>query len=535
MILSEKDGDPVRKSLLLILVLLLALFCAGAAAETEYPLEAISGRMSFDESTFIVLTPWNLSDHPDLLSSIGKSADELRSDWEARGVLAQAWSKDQKTCVEVSITQDDLSAKYYDVNARTGGERREYQSEFVTKLKQNGYSVFDPKIKKHNNSGYYVEYQYLFNGENQHRGIGAAIIRNGYSLLIDYQVYDRKPRKSDEDRSRHIINTVIIDTVSAAPAASVSGEETPEAARSSDIPAGAANMLSVTSLPPEKTNTGVFKVEGRTYPGSEVIVVAMRWSGSSYQFPAVVKTNGDYSANVSLPAEGLYMITVNMCINDVTVTDMVLNSVTFNKTVLPFALHAEVPAELTSDELVLSGTTEKNVEIQCIVMRDGNVIPIKTVKTNGNGTFKFNIPTEQEGQYDITLVFSKKNLSTERKNWIAVRKLSDSDKISRIASTAVRVNYNTLVRKPDNYYNKTLSFDAYITDVSQSGDQWIITAAQKLNRKKYSNFLVYISDTDPGLTAGTRVKIYGTYTGPYEIQSEEGTVTYPGFDYLCIK
>lgn len=98
MILTEKVGDPVRKTLLLILVLLLTVVCAYAAAETEFPLEAVSGRMSFDESFFIVLTPGNLSDHPDLLSSIGKTADELRSDWESRSVLMQAWSKDQKTC-----------------------------------------------------------------------------------------------------------------------------------------------------------------------------------------------------------------------------------------------------------------------------------------------------------------------------------------------------------------------------------------------------------------------------------------------------
>ena len=520
---------------MLILVLLLTLFCACATAETEYPLEAVSGRMSFDEGIFIVLTPGNLSDHPDLLTAIGKSADELRSDWEARGVVLQAWSKDQKTCVEVSITQDDLSAKYYDVNARTGGERREYQSEFVTKLKQAGYSVFEPKIKKHEKSGYYVEYQYLYNGDNQHRGIGAAIIRNGYSFLIDFQVYDRKPRKADEDRSRHIINTVVIDTVSATPAASVTGQETPEAAKSDDIPAGAANMLSVSTLPPEKTNSGIFKIEGRTYPGSEVIVVAMRWSGSSYQFPASVKTNGDYSANVTLPAEGLYMITVNMCINNVTVTDMVLNSVTFNKSVLPYTLDADVPAELTSDELVISGTTEKNVEIQCIVIHNGNTIPIKDIKTNGKLTFKFTIPTDQEGEYDITLVFSKKNLSTERKNWIAVRTLSETDKTNRAAAQAITVNYNTLVKKGDTYYQRTIVYDAYITDVTQVGDQWMITAAQKLNRKKYSNYLVYMSDTDPGLTAGTRVKIYGIYTGPYEIQSEEGNLIYPGFDYICIK
>ena len=41
MTFSEKDGDPVRKSLLLILVLLITAVCACAAAETEYPLDQL--------------------------------------------------------------------------------------------------------------------------------------------------------------------------------------------------------------------------------------------------------------------------------------------------------------------------------------------------------------------------------------------------------------------------------------------------------------------------------------------------------------
>ena len=60
----------------------------------------------------------------------------------------------------------------------------------------------------------------------------------------------------------------------------------------------------------------------------------------------------------------------------------------------------------------------------------------------------------------------------------------------------------------------------------------MITAAQKLNRKKYSNYLIYMADEDPGLVTESRVRIYGTCTGPYEIQSEDGNVSYPGFDYL---
>ena len=319
---------------------------------------------------------------------------------------------------------------------------------------------------------------------------------------------------------------------SVAPASTASGEGTPESAADPSIPAGAANTLSVTVQPPEKTNTGVFTVEGTAYPGSEVIVVAMRWSGSAYRFPAVAGNNGKFSSKVTLPDEGLYQVTVNMCINNSTVADAVLNSVTFNKSVLPYSLDAEIPEKLTSDELVISGTTEKNVEIQCLVNLGSTNIPIKSVKTNGTGKFKFKVPTAVEGEYDITLVFSKKNLSTERITRKATRTFTEADNKANISNSAKKVNYNTLVKKIDTYFGQTIVFDVYVTDVKQVGDQWMITAAQKLNRKKYSNYLIYMADEDPGLVTESRVKIYGTCTGPYEIQSEEGTVSYPGFDYL---
>ena len=537
MIFFEKDGDPVRKSLLLILVLLLTVFCACAIAETEYPLEAVSGKISFNEDAYVVLTSGNLAEHPDLLSSIGKTAEELQSDWTARGVLLQAWAKgDKKTCVEVSLVQDDASAKYFDTESRTKAERREYYNEVLAEARAQGYTVIDPTIKKHEKSGNFVEFEYVLKGGNEeHRGIFRKIVRNGYTLAIDYQVYDRRPSRTDLDRSRHIVNTVVIEKAAAVQTETVAGEEAPESAATADIPAGAANTLNVSVLPPAKTNEGVFTVEGTAYPGSEIIVVAMRWSGSSYRFPTTAGKNGKFSAKVTLPDEGLYQITVNMCINNTTVADAVLNSVTYSKTVLPYTLNAEIPDVLTSDELVISGTTLKNVEIQCIVTLGGATIsakPRSTAKTNGTGAFTFKIPTDQEGEYDITLVFSKKDLNTERFNKKATRTLTDADNKARKADEAKKVNYATLVKKLDAYKGTTIVFEAHITDVRQVGDEWIITAAQKLNKGKYSNYLIYMSPEDPGLVAGTKVKLYGVCTGAYSIQSEEENTSYPGFDYL---
>ena len=528
--------NPVRKSLLLILVLLLTALCACAFAATEYPLESISGRISINEDTYVVLTPGNLAEHPDLLSSIGQTAEELQADWAARGVQLQAWRKDKKVCIEVSVVQDEDASRYYDLTAVDGSTRGKYYNEQKTKASKEGYIVVESDYKRHEKSGYYFIFEYLIrNEEGQSRGVMRKTIRNGYTLIVDYQKKDgTKLAKTDRDKSRLFINNIVIDDLAPAPAeGTITGQVTDSGTDTPAVPASVAGTLSVTVLPPEETNDGVFTVEGTAYPGSEVIVIGMRWAGTSNRYTATATKAGKFKVDVALPEEGLYQFTINMCLNgnDQPVADAVLNTTTYSKSRLPLALDAEIPEVLTSDELVISGITVKNVTIQCIVS-NGTMTFDKTVKTNGTGKFKFKIPTAQEGEYSIVLALAKKGLDSKRLTWTAVRSLTAEDNRSRTINSARKVSYANLTKKLDSFIGQTLVYEAHIVDVKEVGEEWIITAALKLNKGNYSDFLIFMSGENPGLAPGAKVKLYGTCVGAYQEQSEEGDVTYPGFDFL---
>ena len=360
-------------------------------------------------------------------------------------------------------------------------------------------------------------------------------IRNGYTLIVDYRKMDgTKLSKTDKDRSNTFMNGIVIDDLAPAPAAgTVTGQETNSGADTPEAPAGVAGTLSVTVLPPAETNDGVFTVEGIAYPGSEVIVIGMRWTGTSHQFTTTATKAGRFKVNVALPEEGLYQFTINMCLNgnEQPVADAVLNTTSYLKSLLPLSLDAEIPEVLTSDELVISGTTVKNVTIQCIVS-NGTMTFDKTVKTNGTGKFKFKIPTAQEGEYSIILALAKKGLDSKRLSWTATRSLTAEDNRSRTISSARKVSYANLTKKLDTYIGSTLVYEAHIVDVKEVGDEWIITAALKLNKGTYSDFLIYMAGENPGLAPGAKVKLYGTCIGAYQEQSEEDGVNYPGFDYL---
>ena len=532
----------MRKLLLLVLVLLLTAVCACAAAGNEYSLSPLSGRISVDESKYIVLTPDNLSEHPDLLSSIGKSAEELQADWAARGVVLQAWSKEMENCVEISVTQDDLSAKYYDLNAQDNGTRKQFYKEAATKAREAGYIVAanDVENKLHKSSGYYVIYPYVLREEgSESRGIMRKTVRNGYTLSVDYQKKNgRKPTGTDKDRSRNLINSIEIDDVAAVipQTGAVTGQEAPVSAGTAEVPDGAGAALNVTVLPPDITNDGVFTVEGTAYPGSEVTVSAMRLSSSSSDyFSAIAGKTGAFKVKVTLPGEGIYTVSACMYINNTPVADAFLNSVKYTTTEIPVSFAAEFPAALTSDELVVTSTTVKNVDIQCIALYGNTELTVKPhnpARTNGTGNFTFRIPTRGEGEYDITLVFTKKGFDIKRYSFKATRTLTEEDTKARAAAKAEKVSYNNLAKKLDTFIGKNLVFDAYAVKTEQVGEEWILTAALRLSKGEYSNLLVFVCKDNPGLADGSKVKLYGTCFGPYEIQSEEGNASYPGLDYL---
>ena len=530
----------MRKTFLLILVLLLTLVCAGAsAANTEYSLgDGISGKVSMNEDTYIVLTPDNLSGHPETISKIGKSLEELQADFGDRHVILQAWSKDYKTCIDISVIQDEDSAKYLDLEAVNNSTRRQYLRELLAAYKDRGYNVSDSEIKLHAKSGHFMMFTYK--DSDGQRGIMRKTVRNGYSLIVDYRVYDRKPSRTDIDKGRKIINSIVIDKKDPVPAADAArqysiGQEATPTDLSAVMPADASGALTITKYPPAQTNDGIFTIEGNAYPGSEVIIVAMKMSGKPSKFTSIATKAGKFKTKIKLESEGDYNLGINMYIDNHKVDDKILDPLTFKKSLLPVQWDSPVPEEVVTDELVISGVTVKGVTVQCIVSNGGKSTYDHTVKTNGTGKFKFKIPTTAEAEYEITVVFSKKSLNTERHTFKTRRTLSAQAKQAGTASKAIHPAYNLLTKKINSYIDKTMVYTVYIVKVEKTGEQWYITAALKQRKGKYSQFLNYCAEEEPQVNPGDKVKIYGVCKGPYITSSEEeGSDGYPDFDLLYI-
>ena len=533
----------IQKSFLIALILALLACCAAAAAETEYELKPCSGKISIDERSYIVLTPDNLSEHPDLLISLGKTKDDLLTDWEARGVQLQAWTKKADACLEVVVIQDEESQQFYDLERLTRQARDEYRHVHRLSNKkfiQDGYTFYEIEWKKQKLGGNFLKFEYKkVTDAGLCRGLMRKTVRNGWTVILDYQVFNRLPRKTDENNLNKIANTVQFEVIEPAPVDKAPAADNPEGAEGTEVQTvvngSASGLLKITVPPPSETNTDTFTIEGTTTPGAHLIGVAMRWSASNaLKFTADATKAGNFKLKITLPDEGVWLVTLNLEVNGAIVAEEVFDTTTFSRTTLPVTITEQVPEKLTSNEFVLSGVTSKGVEIQCIVSNTAAPDhPFNDAcKTNGTGKFKFKVPTAAEGTYDFTLVFSKKGYNTKRLTWTAVRSLTDQELQAKSTAKAVHPSYANLNKKLETYIGQTTVYNAYITDVQQNGNEWIITAALKKNKKGYSDFLVFDSTKDPGLMADTKVKIYGICIGSYPIQSEEGDTSYPRFEYL---
>ena len=514
----------MRKAVFLIILVLLTCAFAYAAADTELSLAPSPGSVTIPENKYIILTQDNLDDHPDLLASIGMTKEQMLSDWEERGVVLQAWFNNQKldACLEVSVRQDEDARIYYDLvnhSADPGWKAFIASHKGNSAYSEEGYSFKEIEKKQKNIEchNYLLLLKYKrTTSVKTYWGYAYKTVARGYTVVLDYQVYDRGLRTGDLNELNKIVNTLQF----------VDG----------DTPAPGAAFLQITTPPPLETSDNTFTVEGRTNPGAHLIGVLMRInSAEPVRFYADANAkNGEFKMKVTLPEENVWLMTINVEMNDQIVAEEVFDTTTYKKTLIPIKFTSGIPEVLTKDETVISGVTGKGVTVQCIVTNGTSTFD-KQIKTNGTGKFTFKVPTALEADYHFTLVFSKKNFDTKRFTGSASRNLSDEDRRNAIKKEAIKPAYSNLCKNLDTYVNKIMGYNLYIADVIQIGNEWYIKAAMVKNNAGYKNIVYFITDEEPDVKIDSQMLMYGTCIGPYVIPSEEGDEKYPAFDLLYME
>ncbi len=517
----------MRKSWAFLLIVLALLLCSAAAfADTTLYFDKIYAECTLDESNYIILTPENLAMHQEWMSNRNLTSESMLADWDARGVLAQAWTTEGDACLEFTAVQDDASRTWFDLDQQTPAIRSTYRSGHLkgTLYKDEGYTYQSAEWKLTKQYGRFLMLQYKRTvGEETYRGYARRAVRNGYTITLDYQVYGRKLKNADLNALNKVIGTWhFTQTLPLGTATTGSGSE---------ITLVSQTAMAFTKEPPAETSTGTFTVKGTCDPNLHVIGVVMRMSGNE---PVRVETDaskkGAFSLDVKLPQEGTWLMTLTFVNGDKVVGEKVFNTTLYQSTLLTVNFDTPVPDTFPEDKFVLSGTTIKGVKMQLMV--DG--IMNKNITTGGAGKFSFKIPTETEQTYNITLTLQKKNYTTRRFNWTVTRKLTEDQWQERIKEEAIKPAYTTLTDKLTGYNGRIMTYAPYLESVQMDGDKYVLFMAMRNSKKNgFSQRIVVISETPAPMQVGEQYRFYGTLNGTYEVIDEEnGSRYYPCFDLL---
>ena len=505
----------MRKILLSLLILLCMLLPAAALADS-FTFADQGAACSIPDGKYTVITPDNVSSQTAWLEKNGKSADSILADFADRGVLLQAWSAGGDVCIEITAVQDLYAQQFYDVNQVSESERKNYRighsSDKTGEWRAQGYDYTFADWKKYKYAGRFLmlEYTRTANGMT-YRGYARKTIRNGWHIHVDYQVYGRTPKKSDQNALEAIMTSWEFLEVSARPASS-------------------ATKVIFSSTPPQETNTGKFTLAGTGSTGLKVIGVVMRMSSSDvHRFEAEIDSKGKFEMTVKLPKEGLWTMTYTVFNGEEVVEEGAFDAITYDDTLLPVRLNTAFPKsmELNGSSLTISGTTMKQTKVQCIV--DGRYN--KAITTNNSGAFSFTFDTNEEGIYNITLVFEKKGYSARRFRCEAKREFTEEDRKQSIRDEAVKPSYANLKKKIDGYRGRYMVYTLNIKEITQTSTGYLTFAGMSKTKSGVYKEIVAIRTTEePVWRVGTAVRMYLKCLGMYDVVSDEGTDSYPYFD-----
>lgn len=509
----------MKKFLLALLAALCILGVACAGAET-LTFDAISATCEIDDD-YILITADNMSAHPDWIANRGSTLEALLADFEARGVLAQAWSKADDVCIEFTAVKDSLANEYFDIDQQSTATRSSYRKQHLNgaQFKSEGYSYSSAEWKNYTKGGRFLMLKYTrsYGGES-YKGFARRTIRNGYTITVDYKVYGRNLKNADNNKLTEILKTWKFTTVKGKPL---------------DV----VNKVVFTEFPPMETNTGKFSVEGTCDPGLHFTGVLMRMSSPD---PIVIEADatakGKFSMDVELPEEGVWLMTLTVDNQGTVTEEIVFDTTTYQAKLLPVNFDEDMPidfevaeaSEINSNTLVISGKTMRNVKIQCIVGDSYD----KQVTTNANGTFSFKIDTSKEGNYNITVVFQKKNYTTRRFTAMGSRVLTEEDVKANYREEAVKPAYSTLTDKIKGYTGRIMGYNLYLVSKTEQEDgKWLVQMGMRTSTKTKSGYrdIVYIiAEEEPTFEVGSKQKMYGKCTGEMEVEGKD----YPAFELL---
>ena len=491
-----------------------ALLCLTAPAMAEtYSFGDIRATVEIPEDYTVVLTPYNLSTQTEWLAQQGLDYDALANDFEAEGILLEAFDEKNGRTLVITALRDVDGQTYFDLNNQDEDMRKEYRVSHTNGSAYGvlGYTYSSAKwVNYGKNALRFLNTQYALRQEGQLvcSGYQRRTIRNGYTITLDMQVKDRSAKEADNNALEKVMKSFSFTEILPMP----------------ELPV----KLAITTAPPTETNDNTFTIKGTTAKKATVTaaVFSIGTNGSS-SYTTTAGGNGSFSIKCTLPGQGVYSVTLTSEAEGA-ITAQRIYSVTYQQGILPVDL-LQTPGDTLNDQTIVSGTTIAGAKIQLAISGPNNYS--RTVSGN---KFNFKVDTSAEGTYQFVLSVNKKGLTERVFTFSGTRKYTDAERIEKVRDEAKKITYANLSKNENN--GKTVVITGYLTGVTQSINEWVVTVAMTKSGNTYKDIVYVICQEEPPLEEGTMLKVYGKASGAYSVINDEGNIkNYPRIDELYME
>lgn len=476
----------MRKQILTIVFMLLLVTIIGVANAESYSFDNIHASVDIPEG-YTVLVSNNLHVMQAFVESLGTTPEELATDFSLNGVLLQAWTEDKKSCIEISAKETERSKFIFDVDKQTEEVRGEYRTSYFP---HNSYQSYEYKSSNWKNFGDKVgrflilEYSHYKDDKKDFSGFARKTIKNGYEISIDYKAIDRKAVNKDNKALNKIFNSWKFNLT----------QELSEVANSG---------INITKIPPEESKSRTVEISGNAKAGVEFTTVVMSLGSSE---PDIINTSANEKNKFTIPItfkkQGVFLITMTASYEGNELGEWAY-PVTYREGLLSVKFAAETPEKVYEDTYKIRGTGEPGAKIQ--VMLNNKTISNKGIDREG----KFVVPinTKQEGDYEVVLVFTKKNLETRRFKFNFTREISEEEQIAKVIKKAVNATYGNLTKANEKFIGKAIRFNGHLAEVIEGDNSYLLKIAYQKNGDKMKSFVYVQSDTSlPEEQIGRRVR-----------------------------
>ena len=500
----------MKRILLLTLALCLLLACPALAQRIDMD----DAHVSFDyPDTWLVVSPQLCTTYAQLLADAGIDAQALADAMRAQGIHSRAYSPDFSQWLSVITLSDDLSGEIYDIEAVTDAQRKTLRTraENNALFETTGCRAQDVEWQREGGVYWlYIHYTVTRGDQIVGRGLRYVTVRNGLYVILDWQIASGRFGNRDLAAFRARLTDLSVT------------ESVPQPVRT----------VSLTAYIPSETSTSALTITGTTEGGAMLTAEAPDARGEMQTLSVgTAKDSGAFSLLVELPEEGVYTITLTAS-DDGMESASVTGQTAYSAKTLPVSLEG-IPEDgiVTSDTVKITGTTLAGVQFQLITPYG------MTKKRAGNdGTFSFELTTEEEGEYSYTLICDKDGYDQRRVAFTLTRVTTDAQAREKLKATAEKISYANLQKCRDADQGKLMVLYGPVTRVSAAGDvHYVRMMFNKDAQSTWFNPVVIVANEDMGVREGDMLTVAVTVAGVFEEQDDAGnSIAVPRFELVFV-